>query len=129
MNIYHKRLLDSESIILDNLMNSKVEKGPGKKQNSRDISIQEDNPPYHTRGVSESSLRASESDRNIKQMLADIVSRLERIEEKIDENVYPTESAFKPEFVGQVKKARTEIKKGKGKSYDTIDDFFKEIDA
>jgi hypothetical protein len=111
-------------------MNSKVTKGPGKKQNSRDASIQEDSPPYHTWGVSESSLRASDrEDRNVKQMLADIVSRLERIEEKIDESVYSPESAIKPEFVRQVKKARTEITKGKGKQYDTIDDFFKEIEA
>ena len=110
-------------------MNSKGTKGPGKTQNSRDTSIQEDNPPYHTGGVSESSLTASDRDRNVKQMLADIVSRLERIEEKIDESVYPPESAIKPEFVRQVKKARTEIKKGKGKQYDTIDDFFKEIEA
>jgi len=108
-------------------MNSKVTKGPGKKQDSRDTSIQEDNPSYHTGVVSESSLRAS--DRYLKQMLADIVSRLERIEEKIDESVYPPESAINPEFVRQVKKARTEIKKGKGKQYDTIDDFFKEIEA
>ena len=110
-------------------MNSRVTKGPGKKQNSRDISIHEDNPPYHTGGVSEASLRASNRDGNVQQMLADIVSRLERIEEKIDERVYPPESAIKPEFVRQVKKARTEIKKGKGKQYNTIDDFFKEIEA
>lgn len=62
-------------------------------------------------------------------MLADIVSRLERIEEKIDENVYPPESAIRPEFVRQIKKARNEVKKGKGKQFDTIDDFFKEIEA
>jgi hypothetical protein len=68
-------------------------------------------------------------DRNVMQMLADIVNRLERIEEKIDEHVYPLESAIRPEFVRQVKKVRTEIKKGKGKQYDSIDDFFKEIEA
>ena len=79
--------------------------------------------------MSESSLGASDRDRNVKQMLADIVSRLERIEEKIDESVYPPESAIKPVFVRQVKKARTEIKKGNGKQYDTIDDFFKEIET
>ena len=80
-------------------------------------------------GVRESSLPARNADRNVEAILSDIVSRLERIEEKIDENVYPPESAIKPEFVRQVKKARSEIKKRKGKSYNSADDFFKEIEA
>jgi len=41
----------------------------------------------------------------------------------------PPESAIRPEFVRKVKKARTDIKKGKGKTYDSFDDFFKEIEA
>jgi hypothetical protein len=63
----------------------------------------------------------------IESLLTDIVSRLDRIEEKIEENVYPPESAIKPEFIKKVKKAQTDIKKGKGKTYNSIDDFFKEI--
>lgn len=86
-----------------------------------------DTTPYG--GVSESSLPTRDSEKKVEQMLSDIVTRLERIEEKIDENVYPPESAIKPEFVKRVKKARAEIKKGKGKKYDSIDDFFKEIEA
>ena len=65
----------------------------------------------------------------IKSLLTDIVSRLDRIEEKIDENVYPPESAIKPEFIRKVKKAHADMKKGKGKTYNSIDDFFKEIEA
>ena len=65
----------------------------------------------------------------IESLLTDIVSRLDRIEEKIDENVYPPESAIKPEFIEMVKKAHADIKKGKGKTYNSIDDFFKEIEA
>jgi hypothetical protein len=65
----------------------------------------------------------------IESLLTDIVSRLDRIEEKIDENVYPPESAIKPELIRQLKKAHTDIKKGKGKTYNSIDDFFKEIEA
>ncbi len=68
-------------------------------------------------------------DEKIESLLTDIVSRLDRIEEKIDENVYPPESAIKPEIVRQLKKAHADSKKGKGKTYNSIDDFFKEIEA
>lgn len=80
-------------------------------------------------GVSESSIPARSADRKVEAILSDIVSRLERIEEKIDENVYPPESAIKSDFIKDVKKARSEIKKGKGKSYKSADDFFREIEA
>jgi hypothetical protein len=61
-------------------------------------------------GVHESSLDTA-GNRKIETLLADIVTRLDRIEEKIDETVYPPESAIKPEFVRSVKKARADIKK------------------
>jgi len=79
-------------------------------------------------GVRESYFGGA-GDQKIETLLTDIVSRLDRIEEKIDENVYPPESAIKPEFIRKVKKAHADIKKGKGKSYNSIDDFFKEIEA
>ncbi|WP_366144189.1 DUF2683 family protein [Methanoregula sp.] len=60
-------------------------------------------------------------------MLSDIVARLERIEEKIDENVYPPESAIKPEFIRSVKKAQADIKKGNGKTYESMDAFIEAI--
>ena len=66
---------------------------------------------------------------NIEVLLTDIVRRLDRIEEQIDENVYPPESAIKPEFIKTVKKAHADIKNGKGKTYHSIDDFFREIEA
>jgi hypothetical protein len=66
-------------------------------------------------------------DREIQAMLADIISRLNRIEEKIDENVYPPESAIRPEFIRQVKKAEADIRKGKGKTYESMDAFIKAI--
>jgi hypothetical protein len=62
---------------------------------------------------------------NIESLLADIVTRLDRIEEMIDEKVYPPESAMKPEFIRKIKQAHADIKKGKGKTYNSIDDFFK----
>jgi len=80
-------------------------------------------------GVSESFVPARNPDKNVDAILSDIVARLERIEEKIDENVYPPESAIRPEFVKQVRKARADIKKGKGTSYNSADDFFREIEA
>jgi len=41
----------------------------------------------------------------------------------------PPESAIKPELIRQLKKANADIKKGKGKTYNSIDDFFKEIET
>ena len=50
-------------------------------------------------------------------------------ERKIDENIYPPESAIKPEFIKRVKKAQADIAGEKGKMYNSIDDFFREIEA
>jgi uncharacterized protein (DUF2236 family) len=72
-------------------------------------------------GVHESYLGLARNEK-IESLLTDIVSRLDRIEEKIDENVYPPESAIKPEFIRKVKKAHADIKNGKGKTYNSIDD-------
>ena len=79
-------------------------------------------------GVRESAGGLTKNEK-IESLLTDIVSRLDRIEEKIDENVYPPESAIRPELIRQLKKAHADIKKGKGKTYNSIDDFFKEIEA
>jgi hypothetical protein len=79
-------------------------------------------------GVRESAGGLAKNEK-IESLLTDIVSRLDRIEEKIDENVYPPESAIKPEIIRQLKKAHADIKKGKGKMYNSVDDFFKEIEA
>ena len=80
-------------------------------------------------GVHESTPNVPGGSRKVEEMLENIITRLERIEEKIDENVYPPESTIKPEFIQQVKKARADIKKGKGKLYNSIDDFFTEIET
>jgi hypothetical protein len=79
-------------------------------------------------GVHESYF-AGAGNQKIETLLTDIVTRLDRIEEKIDENVYPPESAIRPEFIRKIKKAHADIKKGKGKTYSSIEDFFKEIEA
>ena len=50
-------------------------------------------------------------------------------EKEIDENVYPPESAIKPAFIKRLKKAQADIAAGKGKIYDSIDDFIREIES
>ena len=79
-----------------------------------------------TAGVHESSPDAV-SGRKIETLLSDIVTRLDRIEEKIDENVYPPESAIRPEFIRKIKKAQADIRKGKGKTYESMDAFIRAI--
>jgi len=89
-----------------------------------------DNPSgsSHAAGVYESASHAPKGEnRQIELMLSNIIARLERIEEKIDENVYPPESAIKPELIRQVKKAEADIRKGKGKTYASMDDFIRAI--
>lgn len=77
-------------------------------------------------GVQESAGGLTRNEK-IESLLTDIVSRLERIEEKIDENVYPPEWAIKPEFIRRVKKAQADLAAGKGKTYASMDDFIKTI--
>lgn len=85
-------------------------------------------PAIPVHGVYESTPHIPPTEnREVEMMLADIISRLDRIEEKIDENVYPPESAIKPEFVKRVKRAQADIAKGKGKTYESMDAFIKAI--
>ncbi|WAC05116.1 MAG: hypothetical protein OS112_00375 [Methanoregula sp.] len=44
---------------------------------------------------------------------------------KFNENVYPPESAIKPEFIKRVKKAQANIAAGKGKMFNSMDDFIR----
>lgn len=122
-----KRLLNTQSKHLDSVMNYNVAAGSKKKTNTKDKLIQANAAPYHIGCVSESSLPAQGTNRKVEQMLSDIVTRLERIEEKIDETVYPPESAIKPEFVKRVKKAQADFAAGKRKTYDSMDDFIRAI--
>jgi hypothetical protein len=49
-------------------------------------------------------------------------------EKEINESVYPPESAIKPAFIKRVKKAQADIAAGKGKTYDSIDDFIRSLE-
>ena len=119
--------MNTQSTDLNSAMDYKVTAEPKTRTKTPAKLILAGATPYHIGGVSESSLPVRSTNRNVEQLLTDIVTRLERIEEKIDENVYPPESAIKPEFVKRVKKAQADIKKGKGKTYDSMDDFIRAI--
>jgi hypothetical protein len=81
--------------------------------------------------VSPSGVRESyfggPGNQKIETLLTDIVTRLERIEEKIDETVYPPESAIRPEYIRKVKKAQAEISKGKATTYRSMDDLIQSL--
>jgi hypothetical protein len=100
-----------------------AEQGEGKKRQGK--KSQKRSLPDTAGGVSESSVFPP--DRNVEQLLTDIISRLERIEAKIDENVYPPESEIKPDLIKQLKKAEADIRKGKGKTYESMDAFIRAI--
>ena len=63
----------------------------------------------------------------IERILSEILVKLERIEEKIDEAVYPPESAIRPVYVKKIKEAEAGLSKGKGKTYSSMDDFIRNI--
>jgi hypothetical protein len=63
----------------------------------------------------------------IERILSDILVTLERIEEKIDEAVYPPESAIRPAYVKKIKEAESGLSKGKKKTYSSMDDFIRKI--
>lgn len=73
-------------------------------------------------GVRESSPDAA-GNRKIESLLTDIVTRLDRIEGKLDETVYPPESAIRPEYIQKIKKIQAKPSKGRAKTYASMDEF------
>ena len=73
-------------------------------------------------GVHESTPDAAGT-RKIETLLSDIVTRLDRIEEKIDETTYPSESAIRPEYIQKIKKIQARPSKSQAKTYASMDDF------
>ena len=98
-------------------------------------------PPKKVRkGTSKSSRTTAESvpcvmesvpgtpgNQKIERILSDILARLERIDEKLDEAVYPPESAIKPAYVKKIKETDAGLKRGKGKTYPSMDAFIRNI--
>ena len=67
------------------------------------------------------------SSRKIERMLSDILVRLEHIEEKMDEAVYPPESAIRPAYVKKIHERSAGRAKGRGSTYASMDDFLRNI--
>ena len=63
----------------------------------------------------------------IERILSDILIKLERIEEKIDEAVYPPESAIRPAYVKKIKEIDTGLAQEKAKTYASMDEFIRNI--
>ena len=65
---------------------------------------------------------------DIEMMFTRIIGKLDRIEEKLDENNYPAEETLKSDFVGRVKTAEKEISKGKCLDFENMDDFLNSVE-
>ena len=76
--------------------------------------------------INDSTTDAQRAQR-IETHLSEIQKRLERIDEKIDERVYPPQSAMAPEFIRKIKKTGATIRKGKGKTYESMDAFIRAV--
>lgn len=73
-------------------------------------------------------MESSIKNRNIETMFVRILSKLERIEEKLDETSYPPEEAFISDFVERVNTTDNEIMKGKRLEFESMDDFLSSIE-
>ena len=68
-------------------------------------------------------------DLNIKAMFMEIVGKLERIEEKLDETTYLQEEFFKSDFVERVKDAEKDISDGKYLEFESMDNFLDSVET
>jgi len=59
----------------------------------------------------------------------EIVGKLERIEEKLDETTYLQEEFFKSDFVERVKSAEKDISDGKYLEFESMDDFLDSVET
>lgn len=73
------------------------------------------------------SVPATPGNQKIERILSDILIKLERIEEKIDEAVYPPESAIKPAYVNKIKAIDAGLVQEKAKTYASMDEFIRNI--
>ena len=71
------------------------------------------------------SVPATPGNQKIEKLLADILERLERIDEKLDEAVYPPESSIKPAYVKKIKEIDAELTKEKRKTFASMDEFIR----
>lgn len=73
------------------------------------------------------SVPATPANQKIERILSDILVKLERIEEKIDEAVYPPESAIKPAYIKKIKEIDAGLTQEKCKTYASMDEFIRNI--
>jgi len=73
------------------------------------------------------SVPTTPGNQRIERILSDILNKLERIEEKIDEAVYPPESAIKPAYVKKIKAIDAGLAHEKAKTYASMDEFIRNI--
>jgi len=73
------------------------------------------------------SVPGTPGNQKAEKILSEILARLERIEEKIDEAVYPPESAIRPAYVKKIKDTGSGLAKGKGKTYPSMEEFIRNI--
>jgi hypothetical protein len=73
------------------------------------------------------SVPGTPGNQKAEKILSEILARLERIEEKTGEAVYPPESAIRPAYVKKIKEAGSGLAKGKGKTYPSMEDFIRHI--
>ena len=71
------------------------------------------------------SVPTTPGNQKIERILSDILIRLERIEEKIDEALYPPESAIRPGYVKKIKAIDAGLAQEKGKTYASMDEFIR----
>lgn len=71
----------------------------------------------------------SYGDLNIKALFMEIVGKLERIEEKLDETTYLQEEFFKSDFIERVKSAEKDISDGKYLEFKSMDDFLDSVET
>jgi hypothetical protein len=73
------------------------------------------------------SVPSAPGNQKIEKILSDILHKLKRIEEKIDEAVYPPESSIKPAYIKKVKAIDAGLAQEKGKTYASMDEFIRNI--
>ncbi|MFA4849547.1 MAG: hypothetical protein WC626_07455 [Methanoregula sp.] len=73
------------------------------------------------------SVPGTPGNQKIERILSDILVKLERIEEKIDEAVYPPESAIKPAYIKKIKEIDAGLTQKKANTYASMDEFIRNI--
>ena len=105
----------------DTIQPEKKRKGKAKTSRTSGSSLKESVPCVME------SVPGTPGNQKAEKILSEILARLERIEEKIDEAVYPPESAIRPAYVKKIKEAGSGLAKGKGKTYPSMEDFIRNI--